>query len=213
MCVSFDAVVGLMVDESKQREPMPPVLWWLFGMVGLCFVVLWGYGGFHRTIWWLGLLIGSVAVAVGLLRTRDRLGYESGSYQFADAVMRLSWIAAALIFLFGILTAGTVVLGPVFSAVTPFVHALGWIVLAGGALWLVSKHLQEKEAIKEVTEDRDAQMKFELYLATEALDKYRTYKDAKDRYETERLTSGLDVHWHKIAQESGTPIIEIIKRR
>ena len=202
-----------MTDEPKQREPMPPVLWWLLGLVALCFLVLWGYGGFERTIWWFGLLIGSVAIAVVSLWIRDSLEYESGFHQLADVVMRLAWIGAALIFLFGLLTTGTVVLGPVFSAVSPFVHALGWIVLAGGAFWLLSKHLKEKEVLKETEKNKDAQMKFEMYLAKEEPDKYRTYQNVRDKYKMESSYRSFDIHWHEIAQEAGVQIIEIIKNR
>lgn len=133
-----------MTDEPKQRDPMPPVLWGLLGLVALCFLVLWGYGGFYRSVGWFGLLIGSIAVAVLSLWTRDSFGYESSFRMVADAVMRLSWVAAALIFLFGIVTTGTVVLGPVFSAIDPYVHMLGWIVLVGGALWLASKQTKDR---------------------------------------------------------------------
>ena len=202
-----------MREEHKQRDSAPQLIWWLLGVVALCFAILWSYGGIYRTIWWFGLLFGSVAIAVVSLWIRDTVNYGSGFYSLADAVMRLSWIAAALIFLFGILVAGTVLLGPIVSAMTPFVHTLGWIVLVGAVLWLISKYLKEKEEIRYAAEQGEAQMKFEMYLSTEEPDKYRKYERIKDKHDLEENSDGLAVHWHQIAQEAEVPIIEIIKKR
>jgi hypothetical protein len=200
-----------MAEDSKQREPMPPALWWMIGIVGICFLVICNGAGLNRAIWLFGLPIGFVIAAIVSLLIRDSLGYENGFYGLADLVMRSFWTIAALLSLFALLVAGSIVLGPVFSAVSPFAHALGWIVIAGGSLWLLSKYLKEKESIKEAERDRCAQMKFEKYLANEEPDKYRIYQIVRDRYIMDRTSSEFEVHWHKIAQEAGVSIFEIIK--
>ncbi len=97
---------------------MPPVLWWVFGVVALSSLVMWGYAGLPRTLWWLGLLTGSVVVAVVTLWVRDAVDYDCGLYTFADLATRLFWTVGALLFLFGVLVTGKTILDPLWSSLT-----------------------------------------------------------------------------------------------
>ena len=79
---------------------------------------MWASISLSRALWWLGLLVGSVAIAVITLWTRDALDYGNGFHTLADLTTRLFWTIAALLFLFGALVVGTSILGPIFSSLT-----------------------------------------------------------------------------------------------
>jgi hypothetical protein len=106
------------MEDAKHGDPMPPLIWWLIGAAVLSFIIMGGDVGLYQAVWWLGLLIIAVVIAVSTLWTRNSLGYDSKFYTLADLTTRLFWIAAALIFLFGVLVAGSAVLDPIFSAIS-----------------------------------------------------------------------------------------------
>lgn len=112
-------VVGaIMSEEAREREPVPAVIWWLLATVAFCFIFMWASINLSRALWWLGLLVGSVAIAVITLWIRDALDYENGFHTLADLTTRLFWTIAALLFLFGAFVVGTSILGPIFSSLT-----------------------------------------------------------------------------------------------
>jgi len=107
-----------MNEESDSHEPMPSIVWWLLGAVTICFIVMWGYGGLSRTLWWLGLLVGSTAIAIATLWIRDSVDYDSSLHTLTDITARLFWCATLLLFLFGLLVTGKAILDPLWSSLT-----------------------------------------------------------------------------------------------
>ena len=107
---------GKTDDHMIERQPMPPVLWWIFGALAVCFIVWWGHAGLSQALWWLGLLIGTVAAAVVTLWIRDTLNYDSALYTLADVAIRLFWCAAAILFFFWLLVVGSIIVEPIWSS-------------------------------------------------------------------------------------------------
>lgn len=97
---------------------MPAVIWWLLAIVAFCFIFMWASINLSRALWWVGLLIGSVAIAIVTLWIRDSLDYDNGFHTFADLLTRLFWVIATILFLFGALVVGTSILGPIWSSLT-----------------------------------------------------------------------------------------------
>lgn len=112
-----------MIDKTNDEDSMPPVLWWLFGAVAVCFVVMWGWAGLPRTLWWLGLLVAATTLAIVMRWIRDAFEYGRGIHMVADGFSKLSWIAALFVFLFGVALAGKVVVGPLFSGLDEAGHS------------------------------------------------------------------------------------------
>lgn len=97
----------------------------------------------------------------------------------------------------------------VIETLDAIARAIGWLAMIGFVLWLVSKTLEESRTQKEAQEDQANRFKFEAFLREDNPDRFRRYREIKERHQM----NGEDVHWHHVAQESGVPIIDIIKDR
>ena len=124
-------------DPKADREPMPSIIWWMLGTTLLVFLVMWSEGGLHRASWWFGLQISFVSAGIIASWFRETLDYDGYAYSFISVAMGLFLIAAACMFLFAVFLAGKVILGPVIETIDPIVHALAWVGIIFGAIWLI----------------------------------------------------------------------------
>ncbi|MEQ1597647.1 MAG: hypothetical protein ABL985_21410 [Casimicrobium sp.] len=97
----------------------------------------------------------------------------------------------------------------VFEQLNGLASVIGWIAIVYGILWVAGKISEDHRARIEAQQDQEAMLKFEAFLVEEHPEKYNRYRDIRREYGCQNK----DAHWHKIAQEAGFPISEIIKRR
>ena len=97
-------------------------------------------------------------------------------------------------------------IGNIFEFVNGVATLIGWLVIVGGTLWLLSKWLESRSAEREFLADRAKREKFEEYLHTQKPDAYRRYVELRREH-----AGDSEWHWHGIAQEAGIPPAEILK--
>lgn len=99
-----------MDNDNRSDAPSPP--WWLFVIVALCLVVMWNVGGLSRALWWIGLLLGCLAMTFAVGWMGKLFLDQSAAQATFYGISKLFYLATGLIFLFGVLVTGSTIIGP-----------------------------------------------------------------------------------------------------